>query len=268
MRVLEVADIRRRFGGVEALRGVSLGIDEGEVVGLMGDNGAGKSTLMKVLCGSVRPDSGTMTLDGKPLSLRSPRDAAAHGIAVVYQDLALVDQRDVATNVFLGREPRRGLVVDRRLMRREARTVLDELSIRIPSVRLPVGGLSGGQRQCIAIARAVHQGGRIVLLDEPTAALGPEQQANVLKLIKTLKERGTAVIVVSHNVDHVLAVADRVVVMRAGLVQGVRDVHSTSAADVVGLILGSVAADAISHGHGGPATAVASGLEVETRGAR
>jgi ABC-type sugar transport system ATPase subunit len=247
MAVLEVADIRKRFGGVEALRGVSMSVDAGEVVGLMGDNGAGKSTLMKTLCGAIRPDSGTMLMDGEPIHLRGPRDAGAHGIAVVYQDLALVDQRDVATNVFLGREPRKGIVVDRRRMRREARTVLDELSIRIASVRLPVGGLSGGQRQCIAIARAVHQGGRVVLLDEPTAALGPEQQANVLKLITTLKERGTAVIVVSHNVDHVLAVADRVVVMRAGQVQGVRDVHVTSAADIVGLIMGDVAADAVAH---------------------
>ncbi|WP_406516198.1 ATP-binding cassette domain-containing protein [Streptomyces sp. NBC_00873] len=246
MPVLEVADIRKRFGGVEALRGVSLTIAEGEVIGLMGDNGAGKSTLMKVLCGAIRPDSGTLIMAGQPLSMRSPRDAAAHGISVVYQDLALVNQRDVATNVFLGQEPRRGFVVDRRRMRREARAVLDELSIRIPSVRLPVGGLSGGQRQCIAIARAVHQGGKVVLLDEPTAALGPEQQANVLKLITELRSRGTAVAVVSHNVDHVLAVADRVVVMRAGQVQGVRDVHSTSAADVVGLILGDTAANAVS----------------------
>ncbi|MFI1092582.1 ATP-binding cassette domain-containing protein [Streptomyces sp. NPDC020917] len=247
MPLLEVADIRKRFGGVEALRGVSLTIADGEVVGLMGDNGAGKSTLMKVLCGAIRPDSGTITMAGRPLSMRSPRDATAHGISVVYQDLALVNQRDVATNVFLGQEPRRGFVVDRRRMRREARAVLDELSIRISSVRLPVGGLSGGQRQCIAIARAVHQGGKVVLLDEPTAALGPEQQANVLKLITGLRERGTAVVVVSHNVDHVLAVADRVVVMRAGQVQGIRDVHSTSAADVVGLILGDTAAGAVSH---------------------
>ncbi|MFE7215500.1 ATP-binding cassette domain-containing protein [Streptomyces sp. NPDC057611] len=247
MAVLAGTGIRKRFGGVEALRGVDISIEEGEVVGLMGDNGAGKSTLMKVLCGAVRPDGGTITMNGGPVQLRSPRDATAHGIAVVYQDLALVDQRDVATNVFLGREPRRGLVVDRGRMRREARSVLDELSIRIASVRLPVGGLSGGQRQCIAIARAVHQGGRVVLLDEPTAALGPEQQANVLKLITRLKERGTAVIVVSHNVDHVLAVCDRVVVMRAGQVQGVRDARSTNAATIVGLILGDIAADTVVH---------------------
>ncbi|MBN9609887.1 MAG: sugar ABC transporter ATP-binding protein [Actinobacteria bacterium 69-20] len=247
MSVLEFTDLRKRFGGVDALRGVSLRIGEGEVIGLMGDNGAGKSTLMKILCGAVRPDSGTITMDGAPLHMRSPRDAAAAGIAVVYQDLALVDQRDVATNVFLGQEPTRHFVVDRRRMRREARQILEDLSIRIPSVRLPVGGLSGGQRQCIAIARAVHQGGRVVLLDEPTAALGPEQQANVLRLITRLRDRGTSVVVVSHNVDHVLAVADRVVVMRAGQIQGIRDVHATSATDVVGLILGDAASEAVSH---------------------
>lgn len=246
--LLEVKDVRKRYGGVAALRGVDLSVAAGEVIGLMGDNGAGKTTLMKVLCGAVRPDSGTLSMQGEPITLRSPRDATAHGIAVVYQDLALVDQRDVATNVFLGREPRRGFVVDRRRMRQEARQVLNDLGIRISSVRLPVGGLSGGQRQCIAIARAVHQGGKVVLLDEPTAALGPEQQANVLRLIRNLKDRGTSVVVVSHNVDHVLAVADRVVVMRAGEIQGVRDVHNTTAADVVGLILGDAAADAIASG--------------------
>lgn len=239
MTFFQARGIAKRYGGVQALRDVDLTIGAGEVVGLMGDNGAGKSTLMKILCGAVRPDSGTMEMHGTPITMRSPRDAAQHKIAVVYQDLALVDQRDVATNVFLGREPRRGFVVDRKRMRREARAVLDDLSIRIASVRLPVGGLSGGQRQCIAIARAVHQGGELVLLDEPTAALGPEQQANVLRLITELRSRGTAVVVVSHNVDHVLQVADRVVVMRAGAVQGVLAVPTTSAAQVVGLILGS-----------------------------
>lgn len=245
--LLEVRGISKRYGGVEALRSVNLQVAAGEVVGLMGDNGAGKSTLMKVLCGAERPDSGQLLLDGKPLQLRSPRHAVGEGIAVVYQDLALVDQRDVATNVFLGQEPRRHLMVDRRRMRRESRSVLDELNIRISSVQLPVGGLSGGQRQCIAIARAVHQGGRLVLLDEPTAALGPEQQANVLALIRDLRERGAAVVVVSHNVDHVLSVADRVVVMRAGAVQGERTVGATNAADIVGLILGDSAGQVVEH---------------------
>jgi ABC-type sugar transport system ATPase subunit len=243
--LFEAREIRKRFGGVDALRGVSLHIGAGEVVGLMGDNGAGKSTLMKILCGAYRPDGGELRLDGRAVEFRSPRDATADGIAVVYQDLALVDTRDVASNVFLGREPRKFGLVNRRLMRRESRAVLDRLGIRIPSVRAPVAGLSGGQRQCIAIARAVHQGGRLVLLDEPTAALGPEQQANVLASIRALRAEGRAVVVVSHNVDHVLAVADRVIVMRAGRVAGVREVASTTAADIVGLILGDAAAAVI-----------------------
>ncbi|GAA4236891.1 ABC-type sugar transport system ATPase subunit [Streptosporangium album] len=244
MPLFEAVGVRKRFGGVEALRGVDFSVEPGEVVGLMGDNGAGKSTLMKVICGAYRPDEGEIRMAGRPQVFRSPRDAAACGIAVVYQNLGLVDQRSVAANVFLGQEPRRFGLVDTRRMRAEAREVLTTLRIRIPSVRMPVAGLSGGQRQCIAIARAVHQGGELVLLDEPTAALGPEQQQNVLSLIRDLRERGKAVVVVSHNVDHVLEVADRVVVMRGGLVSGMRDVATTTAAEVVGLILGNAPAAA------------------------
>lgn len=245
MSLFEAVGLRKRFRGVEALRGVDFHIDPGEVVGLMGDNGAGKSTLVKIVCGMHRPDAGELWMNGEPVSFRSPREAVARGIAVVYQDLGLVDQRSVATNVFLGQEPRRLGLVDRRRMRREAVEVLTSLRIRIPSVRLPVGGLSGGQRQSIAIARAVHQGGDLVLLDEPTAALGPEQQANVLSLIKDLRRHGKSVVMVSHNVDHVLEVADRVVVLRSGRVSGVRDVAVTDAHDVVGLILGAGVASAV-----------------------
>jgi D-xylose transport system ATP-binding protein len=247
MPLFEAVGLCKRFGGVEALRGVDFTVEPGEVVGLMGDNGAGKSTLMKTIAGVHRPDTGEIRMHGRPVVFRAPRDAAAAGIAVVYQDLALVDQREVAANVFLGREPRRWGVVDARRMRTEARTVIDSLRIRISSVRLPVGGLSGGQRQCVAIARAVHQGGDLVLLDEPTAALGPEQQANVLEVIKDLRAHGKAVVVVSHNVDHVLAVADRVVVMRGGLVSGRRNVADTTAAEIVGLILGDTAATVLEH---------------------
>ncbi|MDL4773006.1 ATP-binding cassette domain-containing protein [Actinomadura xylanilytica] len=245
MPLFEAVGVRKRFGGVDALRGVDFSIEPGEVVGLMGDNGAGKSTLMKVIAGAYRPDEGELRMDGEPCAFTGPRAAADHGIAVVYQDLGLVDERTVAANVFLGQEPRRFGVVDGRRMRAEARQVLDQLRIRIPSVRMPVAGLSGGQRQCIAIARAVHRGGRLVLLDEPTAALGPQQQDNVLSLIKDLKKQDKAVVVVSHNVDHVLAVADRVVVMRGGMVSGVRRVAETTAAEVVGLILGDTAAFAL-----------------------
>lgn len=239
--LLDVTDVSKRFGGVQALGNVSFSIAPGEVLGLMGDNGAGKSTLMKMIAGVHRPDSGHLSLRGEQLSLRSPRDAADRGIAVVYQDLALVDTRDVAANVYLGRELTRFGFLRKRTMRAEAREVIDGLGIRIRSVRSNVAGMSGGQRQCVAIARAVHQGGDLVLLDEPTAALGPEQQANVLDLIRKLHARGTTVIVVSHNIEHVMAVCDRVVVMRAGRVAGVRVVAETTAADVIHLIMGSAA---------------------------
>lgn len=249
MAIFELRNVRKRFGAVEALKGVSFSVDAGEVVGLMGDNGAGKSTLMKTIAGVNKPDEGEVFLRGEDVSFKSPRDAAAAGIATVYQDLALIDQRTVAENVFLGRELRKGMFLDKKRMRIEAREAIDKLSIRIASVRLPVGRMSGGQRQCIAIARAVHQGGDLVLLDEPTAALGPEQQANVLEVIRDLRRHGKAVVVVSHNVDHVLAVADRVVVMRNGRVQGERRVSETSAAEIVGLILGDTAAAVLDATH-------------------
>lgn len=239
--LLDVTDVSKRFGGVQALANVSFSIDSGEVLGLMGDNGAGKSTLMKMVAGVHRPDTGHLNLRGVQLSLRNPRDAAQRGIAVVYQDLALIDTRDVAANVHLGRELTRFGFLRKRKMRAEAREVIDGLGIRIRSVRANVAGMSGGQRQCVAIARAVHQGGDLVLLDEPTAALGPEQQANVLELIGTLKARGTTVVVVSHNIEHVMAVCDRIVVMRGGKVAGVRVVAETTAVEVIHLIMGSAA---------------------------
>jgi ABC-type sugar transport system ATPase subunit len=196
---------------------------------------------MKTIAGAHRPDSGGLELRGQAVTLRSPRDAAANGISVVYQDLALVDGRDVAANVYLGREVVRGGLLRKNEMRAEARRVIDGLGIRIRSVRSPVGGMSGGQRQCVAIARAVHQGGELLLLDEPTAALGPEQQANVLDLIRRLRSQGTTVIVVSHNIEHVMAVADRVVVMRTGRVAGIRTVADTTAGEIIHLIMGTAA---------------------------
>jgi ABC-type sugar transport system ATPase subunit len=163
----------------------------------------------------------------------------AQGIAVVYQDLALVNQRDVANNVFLGREPRRGLAVDKTRMVREAREVLARLKINIPSVYTQVGLLSGGQRQAVAIARAVHQGGRLIFMDEPTAALGVQEQAKVLRLIEDLKANGTAVVVVSHNLQHVFHVADRIVVMRGGKNAGERPKAETTTEEIVAMIVGT-----------------------------
>ena len=237
--LLEARNIAKSYLHVQALDDVNFRIYPGETVALVGDNGAGKSTLMKILCGAVQPDAGTILADGKPVILRDPIDANAHGIAVVYQDLALVNHRDIACNVFLGREPTRGIVVDKGRMVRESREVLQRLKINIPSVYAPVGLLSGGQRQAVAIARAVQQGGRLIIMDEPTAALGVQEQAKVLDLIASLRAEGTALIIVSHNLQHVFHFSDRVVVLRGGRNAGERIRATTTPEEVVRLIVGA-----------------------------
>jgi ABC-type sugar transport system ATPase subunit len=237
--LLTARGVSKSYGHVRALDGVDFVILPGEVVALVGDNGAGKSTLTKVLCGAIQPDEGEVRLDGGPVSFRSPRDARDRGVTVVYQDLALVDSRSVAHNVFLGDVPTKGLVVDRRRMHREARRVLDELRIQLPSVRSLVGVLSGGQRQAVAIARAVHEGGRLVIMDEPTAALGVQEQRKVLRLIGQLRDAGKAVLVISHNLEHVFSIADRITVLRAGRLAGTRQKADVTADDIVKLIVGA-----------------------------
>jgi ABC-type sugar transport system ATPase subunit len=236
--LLEARGISKSYGHVQALSGVDFNVAYGETVALVGDNGAGKSTFTKIICGALQPDAGEISLDGAPVSFASPSDAAERGIAVVYQDLALVDTRDVAANVFLGREPGR-IFVSRRLMRREARRVLAELRIGVPSVRTLVGQLSGGQRQTVAIARAVHQGGRLVIMDEPAAALGVEGQRKVLQLIEDLREQGSSVVVISHNLDHVFSVADRIVVLRGGRLIGERRKSEATPEEIVQMIVGA-----------------------------
>lgn len=237
--LLEARGISKTFLHVQALDNVHFRVYPGETVALVGDNGAGKSTLMKILCGAYHADQGQIFLDGQEVTIRSPQDAMAQGIAVVYQDLALINQRDVANNVFLGREPRRGLTVDKPRMVREARDVLQRLKINIPSVYTQVGLLSGGQRQAVAIARAVHQGGRLIFMDEPTAALGVQEQAKVLRLIEDLKAHGTALVVVSHNLQHVFHVADRIVVLRGGRNAGERIKAQTTTEEIVSMIVGA-----------------------------
>ena len=239
--LLEARGISKSFLHVQALDNVDFAVYPGEVVALVGDNGAGKSTLMKILCGAYHADHGQVFVDGHEVAFRSPRDAMARGIAVVYQDLALVDRRDVANNVFLGREPTKwgGLVTDRARMVRESLEVLRRLRINLPSVATPVGLLSGGQRQAVAIARAIHQGGELVFMDEPTAALGVQEQAKVLKLIEGLREHGTAVVVISHNLQHVFSVSDRIVVLRGGKNAGSRVKLDTTPEEIVRLIVGA-----------------------------
>lgn len=239
--LLEARGINKTFLHVQALQDVNFHVYPGETVALVGDNGAGKSTLMKILCGAYQADSGEISMEGKKISIRNPHDAQAQGIAVVYQDLALINMRDVANNVFLGREPRKGISIDKARMVRESRDVLQRLKINIPSVYTQVGMLSGGQRQAVAIARAVHQGGRLIFMDEPTAALGVQEQGKVLKLIEDLKANGTAIVVVSHNLQHVFHVADRIVVMRGGKNAGERVKANTTQQEIVQLIVGAMA---------------------------
>jgi ABC-type sugar transport system ATPase subunit len=231
--------LSKTFLHVRALDGVDFDIYPGETVAIVGDNGAGKSTLMKILCGAYLADEGQIFFNGEEVSIKNPNDAKALGIAVVYQDLALVNHRDVASNVFLGREPTRALMVDKARMVRESQRVLQRLKINIPSVYTQVGYLSGGQRQAVAIARAVQQGGRLVFMDEPTAALGVQEQGKVLRLIEDLKAHGTAVVIVSHNLQHVFHVADRIVVMRGGKKAGERMKAGTRPEEIVGLIVGA-----------------------------
>lgn len=236
--LLEAQGIRKAYGHVQALDRVDFHVQPGEIVALVGDNGAGKSTLLKILVGALPPDAGKIFINGAEVAFSNPRDAADLGIAVVYQDLALVDERDIATNVFLGREPGR-IFVDRRRMRRDAERVLVDLKLALPPVRTLVGQLSGGQRQTVAIARAVHKGGRLVAMDEPTAALGVEGQRKVLRLIEDLRLHGSSVIVVSHNLQHVFSVAERIVVLRGGRVAGSRLKARTTPEEIVRLIVGA-----------------------------
>ncbi len=237
--LLAATGISKTFLHVRALDQVDFQVFPGETVALVGDNGAGKSTLMKILCGALQADTGTMHINGQQVHFRNPREANAMGIAVVYQDLALVNHRDVASNVFLGREPKRGIVVDKGRMVRESREVLQRLKINIPSVYAQVGLLSGGQRQAVAIARAVQQGGQLIFMDEPTAALGVQEQGKVLRLIEDLQRAGTALVVVSHNLQHVFHVADRIVVMRGGRKAGERNRSETTQEEIVQLIVGT-----------------------------
>ncbi len=237
--VLALRGISKRFGAVQALTDVDLEVHAGEVVALVGDNGAGKSTLVKTIAGVSPADEGVFEWQGRSVEVNRPHDAQELGIATVYQDLALCDNLDVVGNLFLGREIMRAGVLDEIEMERRARELLDTLSIRIPSVRIPIASLSGGQRQTVAIARSMLGEPKLVILDEPTAALGVEQTAQVLDLVERLRERGLAVILISHNMADVKAVADKVAVLRLGRNNGVFDVGSTSQEEIISAITGA-----------------------------
>jgi D-xylose transport system ATP-binding protein len=220
--LLEVEGLRKRFGATTALRDVGLHLDDGEVLALLGDNGAGKSTLIKILSGVVQPDAGEIRIEGERVRIDSPHAARELGIETVYQDLALFDNTGPVGNFFAGRERRGprwlgpfGWVNDK-AMRRETEAIIERLQVNLPGADAEIGLMSGGQRQAVACARAIAFGKRIVILDEPTSALGARESANVLRLIRDATEQGVSVIVISHNMEHVMEVADRAVVLRQG----------------------------------------------------
>ena len=233
----------KRFGGLTAVNGVDLDIPEGEVIALVGDNGAGKSTLVQMISGVFRADAGTIELDGQPKVFNSPEDARRAGIETIYQDLALCDNLSAADNIFLGREiamKRFGIFpgLDNRTMRERAHAVLEDLHIRIPDLSAPVRQLSGGQRQAVAISRAVYWQARLMVMDEPTAALGVPEQRKVIALIRMLKARGVPVVLISHNMQDVFEIADRIFVMRRGSNVGDFAVGATTPSEVVNLMIG------------------------------
>jgi fructose transport system ATP-binding protein len=221
--ILEARGLVKRYGHVVALAGTDFDLYPGEILAVIGDNGAGKSTLIKAISGALQPDEGEIRLAGERVHFRSPRDARRAGIETVYQDLAVAPSLDIATNIFLGRERRRRgplgslpRMLDKRYMRREAIRHFAELKIGIPSITQPVENLSGGQRQGVAVARAAAWGTRLVIMDEPTAALGVNETRQVLELIKQVRDRGLPVILISHDMPHVFELADRIHIMRLG----------------------------------------------------
>jgi simple sugar transport system ATP-binding protein len=244
--LLEVRDLSKRFGGVQALQRVSFRLDPGEVLALAGDNGAGKSTLIKCISGVHQPDEGEVLYQGRPVVLANPHAARALGIETIYQDLALADNLDVGANVFLGREPttrRLGFLpaLDRRRMQAAASEVLRTLEIEIPASKLtlPVRTLSGGQRQAVAIGRAIYWQAAVLIMDEPTAALGVPEQRKVRELILRLKQQWVGVIFISHNLVDIFAVADRILVLRRGRAAGERRTPDTDHDEIVKLMIGA-----------------------------
>lgn len=236
--IVEMLNVSKAFGGVQAVDDVSLAIAPGEVVGLLGHNGAGKSTLIKMLAGAYPLDSGEIRIDGRPVSIRSPRDAKEHGIETIYQTLALADNLDAVGNLFLGREIRHaGLFLDRKKMLAKAHEVCAQINPRFTNLTAPARNLSGGQRQSIAIARAVYFNAKVIIMDEPTAALGPGETAQVKELVERLKARGVGIVLISHDIEDVFELADRMVVMAGGRVVGRVDTKDATREQILSMII-------------------------------
>jgi ABC-type sugar transport system ATPase subunit len=254
--ILRAEGITKHFGAVVALSGIDLHLRRGEVLGLVGDNGAGKSTLVKILCGFSRPDGGRIYLEGKEVSFRSVQDARAHGIETVYQDLALVPQLTVYENLFLNREITglgRAGVLSRRRMRALAKDYLEGINVHIPNIDAEVELLSGGQRQAIAVARATRQDAKILLLDEPLAAMGAKESALIMDLVKDLSSRGVSMIVIDHNYAHLFSLCDRLSVIQQGRVTFDKQTADTSMEELTDLMVSAFRRQ-IEAGHAQPAT--------------
>lgn len=239
--LMRVVGLQKSYGGLRAVDDVTFDVIRGEVLALVGDNGAGKSTLVKALAGAQPPDSGSIEIDDQPVSLRTPRDAEAAGIGCLHQGLGLVDALDVPENVFLGRELQTKMFgfisqLDHGRMRARTIELLDRFGIHLPKLNEPVMHLSGGQRQTVAISRLLLQDVRLVIMDEPMAALGVEEGRRVLELVRNMRDEGISVIVISHNLEHVFQLADRIVVMKNGKLVGVVETASTTRDAVVGMI--------------------------------
>lgn len=245
MALLELKQINKSFGAIHVLRGVDLKLESGSVTGLVGDNGAGKSTLMKTITGIYSTDEGQILFDGEDITRQVPGERRSMGIEMIYQDLALAKQQDVASNIFLGREPVRrkwGILpgyVDKERMFRDAQAMIDRLGARIPDIRKPVGDYSGGQQQTIAIARALTFEPRVVIMDEPTAALAVREVESVLDLIRQMRDNGICVILISHRLNDVFAVCDRIVVLRQGRIDAELATADTTMSEVVSYIVGA-----------------------------
>lgn len=254
---LQLRGVSKSFGAVQALQDVEFEVYSGEVVGLVGDNGAGKSTLIKIIAGAYVADKGDIFVEGTKVNIRTPQDANKVGIETVYQDLALCDNMDVVANLFLGREERQTIIpflirpLRDQEMERRTREVLKQLDVKLPSMRVPVEALSGGQRQSVAVAKSILRNAKVVLLDEPTAALGVAQTKQVLELIRRLRSQGLAVVVISHNLADVFEVVDRVIVMRLGRRVATFDIRSTTREQVVAAITGAEFGKILEHNGNG-----------------
>ena len=249
MTLVRLTDVSKHYGTVRALEGVSLEVHAGEITCVLGDNGAGKSTLIKIIAGLHRHDGGTLSIEGEETALASPRDALDRGIATVHQDLAVVPLMPVWRNFFLGSEPRKGVLkrLDVDFMRRTTHAELLRMGIDLRDVDQPIGTLSGGERQCVAIARAVHFGAKVLILDEPTAALGVKQSGVVLKYVAAARDRGLGVVLITHNPHHAYLVGDRFVLLRRGTMVGNHDRDSVTLDDLTQQMAGGSDLESLRH---------------------